>query len=125
MASSSRNISELKQACGSNDLATAFKFLFQSQIIEEQGFLMRIGEERNQLRSKVEKSEITIAELRNRGPYNDKAVAALRCLVETHNRDLDRLRLLTSLIGETRDGIMEKERHVKLMEFDEGSSDVE
>ncbi|PWA81309.1 hypothetical protein CTI12_AA188840 [Artemisia annua] len=119
------NIKELKQACGSEDLATCFKFLFNSDIAEDYGFLMRWGDERNQLRSKVEKSEQTIKEARNHGPFNDKAVDGLRCLLETHQRDLDKLQLLNNLLGLTRDGIEEKGRHVKLMEFDEGLSDCE
>lgn len=119
------NISELMEACGSSNLATCFKFLFNSDLPEEHGFLMRIGEERNQIRSKTEKLEATIRETRFRGPFNDKAVDALRCLEETHVRLLDRLQVLDALIGETRDGIIEKGRHVKLMEFDESLSDVE
>ncbi|PWA88721.1 hypothetical protein CTI12_AA117310 [Artemisia annua] len=119
------NITELKEACGSADLATCFKFLFKSDLTEEHGFLMRMGEERNQLRSKAEKFEATIREARFRGPFNDKAVDAIRCLEETHLRMLDRLQVLDGLLDETRDGIIEKGRHVKLMEFDEGLSDVE
>ena len=119
------NINELKEACGSHDLATCFKFLFKSEIPEEYGFLMRIGEERNQLRSKLEKWEATIRETRYRGPFNEKAVDGFRCLVETHKRMLDRFQVLTTLLDEVLDGIVEKGRHVKLMEFDEGLSDVE
>ncbi|PWA46545.1 hypothetical protein CTI12_AA507600 [Artemisia annua] len=118
------NISELKEACGSGDLATCFKFLFNSEIPEEYGFLVRMGEERNQLLSKVQKLEVTIRETRFRGPFNDKAVDALRCLIETHQRLLDRVQVLTTLIDEVPDGIVEKGRHVKLMEFDEGLSDL-
>ncbi|PWA51724.1 hypothetical protein CTI12_AA222920 [Artemisia annua] len=115
------NINELKQACGSQDLATCFKFLFNSDIAEDYGFIMRWGDERNQLRSKVEKSEQTIKEARHRGPFNEKAVDGLRCLLETHHRDLDMLQLLNNLLDLIRGGIEEKGRHVKLMEFNEGS----
>ncbi|PWA36575.1 hypothetical protein CTI12_AA598500 [Artemisia annua] len=93
------NIIELKEACGSANLATCF--------------------------NKAEKLEATIRETRFRGPFNDKAVDALRCLEETHVRLLDRLQVLDALLGETRDGIIEKGGHVKLMEFDESLSDVE
>ena len=119
------NISELKEACGSEDLATCFKFLFDSDISEEYGLLMRMGEERNQHRSKLDKLEVTIRETRYRGPFNEKAVDGLRCLLETHQRLLNRYQVLTTLIDEVRDGIVEKGRHVKLMEFGEGLSDVE
>ena len=118
-------ITELMEACGSSDLASCFKFFFNSDLIEEYGFLMRLGEERNQLRRKAEKFEASIREARYRGPFNDKAVDALRCLQETHHRFLDRLQVLDAVIGETHDSIVEKGRHVKLMEFDEGLSDVE
>ncbi|PWA53758.1 reverse transcriptase domain-containing protein [Artemisia annua] len=100
------NITELKEACGSANLATCFKFLFKSELTEEHGFLMRMGEERNQLRSKAEKLEATIRETRFRGPFNDKAVDALHCLEETHVRLLDRLQVLDALLGETRDEAM-------------------
>ncbi|PWA69620.1 hypothetical protein CTI12_AA297490 [Artemisia annua] len=113
------NINELKQACGSKDLATCFKFLFNSDIAEDYGFLMRWGDERNQLRSKVEKSEQTIKEARHHGPFNEKDVDGLRCLLETHHRDLDKLQMLNNLLDLIRGGIEEKGRHIKLMEFNE------
>ena len=59
---SSNNINELKEASGSDNLATAFKVLFSNQMTEEEGSLMRMWEERNQLEKIVEKLVVTMRE---------------------------------------------------------------
>ena len=116
---SSNNIKELKEASGSDNLATAFKFLFSYQKSEEEGSLMRMWEERNQLEKVVEKLEVTMREAHQFGPYNEKAVDVISCLGESLERFRNRILLLTTLIDDIGDGIGDKNRQVKLMEYHE------
>ena len=113
------NIEELKQAFGSDDLSTCFKYLFNNEISEDVGFLIRIGDECSQLRAKIAKRNNTIREAQFCGSFDSKAVNVLRCLLEIQQRERNRLQQLTAIIDEVHEGIQEKQRHVSLMEFDE------
>ncbi|PWA92259.1 zinc finger protein [Artemisia annua] len=90
------NLNELKDACGSEDLSDAFKFLFSQEMTEDEGFLIRTGEECNQLRAKIEKREHNITETKTFGTFHDAATKAWDCLVETQEREEQRLRALTT-----------------------------
>ncbi|PWA73689.1 hypothetical protein CTI12_AA258190 [Artemisia annua] len=124
-SSSSNNINEIKEVSGSYNLAMAFKSHFNNEMTQEKGCLKRFVEKCNQLEKKVEDRQVPLKETHHLGPFNKKAVAILSCLVETQEREHNRIILLTALINDISDGIREKERQAKLMEVHEQVSSDE
>ena len=80
-------------------------------------------EERSQLEKKVEDRQVTLNETQHLASLNVKAAAIRGCLVETQERERNRIILLTNLINDITDGIREKEQQTKLMEVHEVPSD--
>lgn len=117
------NIQELLAACGSTDLATAFKYLFSCEVTEDRSLLNRLEEERDQLERKVHKRERTVMETHGYGPFIGEAVDGLKGLLELQRVDRDTLVALLALLDAVRDGIAVKERQIVLMEQNEGMSD--
>lgn len=109
------NLDELKEACGSEDLSVAFSFLFSHEIIDDEGFLIRVGEECNQLRAKIIKRDQNICELESLGALTEADSKTWDCLVETQERGIWRLRHLTSILVEAREGVVEKKAYVTTM----------
>ena len=69
------NLNELKQASGTDNLADAFKVLIMHDKSEEQGLIMRIGEETAQLRAVMEKREQTKTEANSFGVFHPVATS--------------------------------------------------
>jgi hypothetical protein len=113
MASSSSftNINEIKEVSGSYNLATEFKGHFNNEMTEDKSCLQRFVEEK-----KVEDRQVPLNETQHLAPLNVKAAAIRGCLVETQERECNRIILLTNLIGDITYGIREKEQQTKLME---------
>ena len=117
------NIDELKRAAGSEKLADAFKLLFAHDKSEEQGFLMRLGEESDQLRAVIEKREQTITEADSFGHFNFVAATGHDCLFVSQMRDRRKLDLLAQLLLLAREGMDEKDGHMEMIEDAEDSDD--
>ncbi|PWA75146.1 chorismate synthase 1, chloroplastic [Artemisia annua] len=77
------NINELREACGSDELSHVFTFLQSQDITEDEGFLIRMGDDSTQLRAKLDKRNDTIDEAFSFGPDNEVAKAGEDCLVES------------------------------------------
>ena len=117
------NIDELKKAGGSEKLGDAFKLLIAHEKSEKQGFLMRLGEESDQLRSVIEKREQTINEADSFGHFNVVAATGHDCLFVTQLRDQRKLDLLAQLLLLAREGMDEKDAHVEMIEDAEDYDD--
>ncbi|PWA40173.1 hypothetical protein CTI12_AA562840 [Artemisia annua] len=107
------NIDELREACGSDELSHVFTFLQSQDITEDEGFLIRMGDDSTQLRAKLEKRNDTIDEAFSFGPDNEVAKAGEDCLVESQVRDHRRLDLMAQLLLLTHEGIEEKKAHIE------------
>ncbi|PWA67188.1 hypothetical protein CTI12_AA318170 [Artemisia annua] len=80
---------------------------------EDEGFLIRMGDESTQLRAKLDKRTDTIDEAWSFGPNNEVAKAGEDCLVESQVKDHRRLDLIAQLLLLTREGIEEKKAHIE------------
>ncbi|PWA55028.1 chorismate synthase [Artemisia annua] len=107
------NIKELRKACGSDELSHVFTFLQSQDITEDEGFLIRMGDDSTQLRAKLDKRNDTIDEAFSFGPDNEVAKAGEDCLVESQVRDHRRLDLMAQLLLLTHEGIEEKKAHIE------------
>ncbi|PWA55209.1 hypothetical protein CTI12_AA429330 [Artemisia annua] len=107
------NIKELIEACGSDELCHVFTFLHSQDMTEDEGFLIRMGDESTQLRAKLDKRNDTIDEAWSFGPDNEVAKAGEDCLVESQVRDHRRLDLITQLLLLTRKGLEEKKADIE------------
>ncbi|PWA43512.1 hypothetical protein CTI12_AA525950 [Artemisia annua] len=107
------NINELREACGSDELCHVFTFLQSQNMTEDEGFLIRMGDESTQLRAKLDKRNDTINEAYSFGPDNEVAKAGEDCLVESQVRDHQRLDLMAQLLLLTREGLEEKKAHIE------------
>ncbi|PWA51431.1 chorismate synthase 1, chloroplastic [Artemisia annua] len=107
------NINELKEACGSDELSHVFTFLESQDMTEDEGFLIRMGDESTKLRAKLDKRNDTIDEAWSFGPDNEVAKAGEHCLVESQVRDRRRLDLIAQLLLLTREGLEEKKAHIE------------
>ena len=110
------NLNEMKEVAGIDKLADAFKLLITHDKTEEEGFLMRIGEESAQLRAVMEKREQTHDEADTFGQFHLVATAGHDCLFEIQMRDQRKLDLLAQLLILAREGVEEKEEHLERME---------
>ena len=110
------NLSELKEAAGSDDVGDAVKYLIKCDKKEEKSFLIRMGEESVQLREVIEKREQTIDEAASFGRANHVANTGHYCLAEIQMKDRRKLDLLAQLLLLTREGLDEKDEHVERIE---------
>ena len=90
---------------------------------EDEGFLIRMGDESTQLRAKLDKRTCTIDEAWSFGPNNQVAKVGEQCLLEAQVRDRRRLDLIAQLLLLTREGIEEKKAHVERMKAIADSTD--
>ncbi|PWA69297.1 chorismate synthase 1, chloroplastic [Artemisia annua] len=107
------NINELREACGSDELSHVFTFLESQDMTEDEGFLIRMGDESTKLRAKLDKRNDTIDEAWSFGPDNEVAKAGEHCLVESQVKDRRRLDLIAQLLLLTREGLEEKKAHIE------------
>ncbi|PWA87378.1 chorismate synthase [Artemisia annua] len=107
------NINEVREACSSDELSHVFTFLESQDMTEDEGFLIRMGDESTKLRAKLDKRNDTIDEAWSFGPDNEVAKAGEHCLVESQVRDRRRLDLIAQLLLLTREGIEEKKAHIE------------
>ena len=112
------NLSELKEATGSDDVGDAVKYLIKSDKKEEKSFLIRMGEESVQLREVIEKREQTIDEAASFGRANHVATTGHYGLAEIQMKDRMKLDLVL-----TREGLDEKDEHVERIEEAQESDD--
>lgn len=117
------NLDELKAAAGSENIATCFKLLFSSELVEQRNLLMRLEVLVGQLREKIQKFDRTQTEVLHLGPYHEQGVDALGCLEKMQIVERDILQSLEGTLGLIRDGIEQQEEHVTLMEINEDLSD--
>ena len=90
---------------------------------EDEGFLIRMGDESTQLRAKLDKRTYTMDEAWSFGPNNEGAKVGEHHLLETQVRDRRRLDLIAQLLLMTRGGIEEKKAHVERMKAIADSTD--
>ncbi|PWA65026.1 hypothetical protein CTI12_AA339480 [Artemisia annua] len=107
------NINELKEACGSDELCHVFTFLQSQDMTEDEGFLIRMGDESIQLRAKLDKRTNTIDKTWSFGPNNEVAKAGEDCLVKSQVKDHRRLDLIAQLLLLTRERIEDKKAHIE------------
>lgn len=86
---------------------------YSQDMTEDEGFLIRIGDESTQLRAKLDKRTDTINETHSFGPFHEVATVGQDCFLETQERDRRRLDLIAQLLLLTREGIEEKQAHVE------------
>ena len=117
------NLNEIKEACGSNDLADCYKFLFSHNKADDLGFLARMGQERDQLVAIMEKREQDMNESDSFGPFHEVATDVHDCLFEMQMADRSKLELLTELLVVSREAAQAKDGFIDKMTYEEGEND--
>ncbi|PWA36476.1 hypothetical protein CTI12_AA599580 [Artemisia annua] len=111
------NIDSLKVACGSNQLQHCFKYLFVQEWRENEDLIIYIGQKCDELDTNIQRRDELIQEGQSFGLFHEVAPDAVECMVETQQRDREILAALVGVLDLAREGRVEKQRHVGLMDL--------
>lgn len=75
---STPNFDQLKEACGSDELHHAFKFLFIQEQGENEGFIMLLGKKCDDVRRRLERRTELLEDGRRFSPFDDVATDGLQ-----------------------------------------------
>ena len=111
------NINHLKQQCGSNQLKHCFKYLFVQEWNDNEGLITYVAQKCAELEEKIATRDELIQEAESFGPFHDVATDAADCMVQSQQRDQDILAALHVVLNLAREGRVEKQQHVGLMDL--------
>lgn len=106
---------ELKEACGSDKLHHALRLLFLHEEAYNEGLILLLSEECDDLRARIGKREL-LQEGGSFSRFDPVAVNGIQCLQEAQSKDFQLLAALVVLLGLVHETRVEKRRHVVTME---------
>ncbi|PWA69033.1 hypothetical protein CTI12_AA290480 [Artemisia annua] len=111
------NIEQLKELCGSNQLQHCFKYLFVQEWRENEELIRYVGQKCANLEASIERRAQLMEEGESFGPFHDVAPDAVECMAVTQQREQRMLAALRGVLEVAREGRIEKEHHVGLMDL--------
>nr|GEW34284.1 hypothetical protein [Tanacetum cinerariifolium] len=111
-------LDELMEITGSTELHKRMWFWFVQVIAEEEGLLKFLHDHCDDLRRKNARRRVLIREMEGLGERR-VVVDSLKCLKQTHTREIAKLAALTDATAESLAGIHEKERHMAKMDLND------
>ena len=112
-------LNDLKVVSGSKELHKAFKFLYGHEHVDDEVFIRYLGERRDQLQTTIQQKSARMAELWSLNQDEEESASAVDvydCEQEVLIRLRKRLEVVTELLVDLRQGLIEKEKHISIIE---------
>lgn len=111
------HLMELKAFSGSEELHEAFKFLYTYERAEDEVFIQFLGERRDELQASIERRSARLADLwKLNHDEEESAGDVYDCEHKFLVKQRARLEVLTGLLFELRQGVIEKDESISILE---------